>query len=185
MSSPGAMRRLFGALTNLMRRCRPKQTRLAVMIDCDGVSPKYADRVLAHIPSLGRICILRAYGNFNAKSAHAWVKLARNRGSMARHLPTLLPGKNATDIALTIDAIDILSTRRVDAFVLIASDTDFAPLAYRICQPDRRYWVSENKIAVRDAHLLSEVRISASTIADLLSSCWVCSIAEKKSSFDN
>jgi NYN domain len=132
MSNLGAMRRLFGALTKLMRRCRPKQTRLAVMIDCDGVSPKDADRVLAHIPSLGRICILRAYGNFNGKSAHAWVKLVRNRGAMARHLPTLLPGKNATDIALTIDAIDILSTRRVDAFVLIASDTDFAPLAYRL-----------------------------------------------------
>ncbi|WP_414650147.1 NYN domain-containing protein [Devosia sp.] len=51
---------------------------------------------------------------------------------MARHLPSVAPGKNATDIALTIDVTEMLISRRLQTFVLIASDTDFTPLAVRI-----------------------------------------------------
>lgn len=62
----------------------------------------------------------------------AWAKLTKERGAVARHIPSVAPGKNATDIALTIDAMEILPTHCIDTFVLIANDSDFAPLARRI-----------------------------------------------------
>lgn len=106
--------------------------RIAVLIDGDGVSAKDADRALVHIRSLGRVCALRCYGNFSGTAKAAWTNLVKRWGAVARHLPSVAPGKNATDIALTIDAIEILLTKPLDTFVIIASDADFTPLALRI-----------------------------------------------------
>lgn len=110
----------------------PRPTRVAVLIDADGVSPKDAERVLERVRSLGRICILRTYGNFSGRTASVWAKLMRTHGAVARHMPSVAPRKNASDIALSIDAIEIMLTRHIDVFVIIASDSDFAPLARRI-----------------------------------------------------
>lgn len=132
MSSPLSPARLWSGLTQAFHRGDIRSPRLAVLIDGDGVSPGDATKVLEHVPELGRICILRTYGNFTGRSATAWTKVVRTHGVVARHMPSVAPGKNATDIALTIDAVEMLLTRRIETFVLITSDSDFTPLAHRI-----------------------------------------------------
>lgn len=106
--------------------------RIAVFIDGDGVSPKDADRAIELMEQRGRIAVLRAYGNYTGRAAASWTSLIRRHGMVARHMPNMTAGKNAADIALTIDAIELLLTREIDIYVLIVSDTDFVPLANRI-----------------------------------------------------
>lgn len=106
--------------------------RIGVFVDCDGVSPKDAARAMEVIALHGRVCFVHSYGNYNGGSAGAWAHFISRYGADARHLPNLTPGKNATDIALTVDAVEVLLTRPVDLFVLVASDADFVPLARRI-----------------------------------------------------
>lgn len=112
--------------------------RIVVFIDCDGVSPKDAERAIEFVAQHGRICLVRAYGNYTGRAAGAWTRLIRRHGIDARHLPNLTPGKNATDIALAIDAVEVLLTRKYETFVLIVSDSDFVPLAHRIRAEDRQ-----------------------------------------------
>jgi hypothetical protein len=82
--------------------------------------------------ALGHITVQRVYGNFSARTNNAWSELIGTHGIVTHHMPKLVPGKNASDVALTIDAIELLLGREIDIFVLIASDTDFTPLACRI-----------------------------------------------------
>lgn len=123
----------FKALANtIFGRRVPARPKLAVFIDGDGVSPRDAEKVLAELPVMGRVCVLRCYGNYTGRAAQGWTKFIRKHGAMARHMPSIIPGKNATDIALAIDAVELLLTRYIDAFVLVASDADFTPLARRL-----------------------------------------------------
>lgn len=128
------LNRLKTVAAALVGRPTPLRPRFAVFIDGDGVSPKDAKRVLDHFAIKGRINILRTYGNYTGRAAEGWARLIRNRGIVARHMPSLVPGKNATDIALAIDAIEMVLTRRIDTFVFIASDSDFTPLARRLIE---------------------------------------------------
>lgn len=121
-----------GWIVRLFRREIATIPKVAVLIDGDGVSPKSAEHVLQNLSALGHVSIQRVYGNFSAGTTTAWSEVIGTHGIVARHMPTLVPGKNASDVALTIDAIELLLSRKIDTFVLIASDTDFAPLAYRI-----------------------------------------------------
>lgn len=123
--------RLWSWLARIMNKPL-RADRVGVFIDCDGVSPKDAARALEVIALHGRLCFVRSYGNFNGSSASAWANFISRYGVDARHLPNLTPGKNATDIALTVDAVDVLLTRPIDLLVLVASDADFVPLVRRI-----------------------------------------------------
>jgi hypothetical protein len=116
----------------------PKRgSRIALFIDGDGVSPAHADRAITWAQQKGRVCVLRTYGNHNGRAADAWASLIRKHGIVARHLPNLTPGKNASDIALTIDVTEVLLAGNIDTFVLVVSDTDFVPLVLRIKEADR------------------------------------------------
>lgn len=119
-------------LSRALRQTEYLPKNLAILIDGDGVSPSDASKVIEHVAQLGRLRILRTYGNFTGRSATAWTSVVRKHGMTARHMPSMAPGKNATDIALTVDAVEILLTRRIEAFVLVTSDSDFSPLAHRI-----------------------------------------------------
>jgi hypothetical protein len=105
---------------------------MAVLIDADGMSPKDTEKVFRYLPSLGRVTVQRIYGNFSDAQAAKWAKLLRGRGLIARHMTPLVRGKNAGDIALAVDAMELLLCRKVRAFVLVANDTDFTPLVHRL-----------------------------------------------------
>lgn len=110
---------------------------LAVLIDGDGVSAKDANKVLTRLAPLGRIGILRVYGNFSGRNAASWATVLRRYGAIARHMPSVALGKNAADIALAVDAIEMLLTRPMDTFVILANDSDFTPLVCRIREEGR------------------------------------------------
>ncbi|MBR9652415.1 NYN domain-containing protein [Thalassovita aquimarina] len=106
---------------------------LAVLIDADNVSAKYAEPIFEEIASLGEASIRRIYGDFSGGAPQGWSKDKLAALAIVPHQQFAnTTGKNASDIALVIDAMDILHSGRFDGFVLISSDSDFTRLASRI-----------------------------------------------------
>nr|WP_321509813.1 NYN domain-containing protein [uncultured Celeribacter sp.] len=106
---------------------------LAVLIDADNISAKYAEAIFEEIASLGEASIRRIYGDFAGSAPQGWSKDKLASLAIVPHQQFAnTTGKNASDIALVIDAMDILHSGRFDGFVLISSDSDFTRLASRI-----------------------------------------------------
>ncbi len=106
---------------------------LAVLIDADNISAKYAEAMFEEIASFGEASIRRIYGDFAGGSPQGWNKEKLAALAIVPHQQFAnTTGKNASDIALVIDAMDILHSGRFDGFVLISSDSDFIRLASRI-----------------------------------------------------
>jgi hypothetical protein len=106
---------------------------LAVLIDADNISAKYAEAMFDEIASLGEASIRRIYGDFAGGGPQGWSKDKLANLAIVPHQQFAnTTGKNASDIALVIDAMDILHSGRFDGFVLISSDSDFTRLASRI-----------------------------------------------------
>ena len=101
--------------------------RLAVLIDADNVAAALADALFAETRELGTATVRRAYGTSGGLTN--WAKAMARWGVLP--MPALA-GKNATDIAMVIDAMDILHTGTVDGFCLVSSDRDFTRLAIRL-----------------------------------------------------
>ena len=106
---------------------------LAVLIDADNISARYAEAMFDEIASLGEASIRRIYGDFAGGGPQGWTKDKLANLAIVPHQQFAnTTGKNASDIALVIDAMDILHSGRFDGFVLISSDSDFTRLASRI-----------------------------------------------------
>lgn len=106
---------------------------LAVLIDADNISAKHAEAMFEEITSLGEASIRRIYGDFAGGGPQGWSKDKLAALAIVPHQQFAnTTGKNASDIALVIDAMDILHSGRFDGFVLISSDSDFTRLASRI-----------------------------------------------------
>ncbi|WP_425071702.1 NYN domain-containing protein [Sagittula sp. S175] len=111
----------------------PNDTRLlAILIDGDNASPKYAKALFEEIASMGEASVRRVYGDFSSQQMNGWSKVSAEFGLVPLHSPANTVGKNASDIALVIDAMDLMHTGRFDGFVLVSSDSDFTRLASRI-----------------------------------------------------
>ena len=106
--------------------------RLAVLVDCDNAQPSAIGRVLAEAAKYGTTTVRRGYGDWTTPQMAGW------KGEC--HLNAIQPvqqfryttGKNATDSALIIDAMDILHGERVEGFCIVSSDSDYTRLATRI-----------------------------------------------------
>ncbi len=105
---------------------------LAVLIDADNTSPKHAAAIFDEIASLGEASVRRCYGDFSSQQMSGWNRVQAEHGLVPHHSPANTVGKNSSDIALVIDAMDILHTGRFQGFVLVSSDSDFTRLASRI-----------------------------------------------------
>jgi len=105
---------------------------LAVLIDADNSSPKWAEAIFEEIASLGEASVRRIYGDFSRQQLSGWQEKLPTLALVPHHQPANTVGKNSSDIALVIDAMDLLHTGRFDGFVLISSDSDFTRLASRI-----------------------------------------------------
>ncbi len=104
----------------------------AVLIDADNIPAKYAGAILKEITSFGEPALRRVYGDWSAGQMTNWSVSVRALGLVAHQETANTKGKNASDIGLVIDAMDILHTGRFDGFVLVSSDSDFTALANRI-----------------------------------------------------
>ena len=108
------------------------RTRVALLIDGDNSASIPITSLLAEAGKLGDVIIRRVYGNWSLPSMHAWQEIAPRYGLEQRHHGQTAPGKNATDIALVVDAMDILYSGTIDHFCLVTSDSDYTPLVLRL-----------------------------------------------------
>ena len=106
--------------------------RIAVLIDADNTSPKYAEAMLDELAKYGTPTIKRAYGDFSSPRLGGWSRELNTRAIRAMHQNAFTTGKNSTDSALIIDAMDLLYAGNVEAFAIVSSDSDFTSLAIRL-----------------------------------------------------
>ena len=111
---------------------KPHDRFVALFVDADNAPASHVDVVLNELASFGTVSIRRAYGNWKSDRLKSWEVLLHEYAIQPIQQFDLTKGKNATDIALVIDAMDALYTRKVDVFALVSSDSDFTPLATRL-----------------------------------------------------
>lgn len=107
---------------------------VALLIDADNAQPTTIDPVLTVLAELGTVNVRRAYGNWSKPALGGWRDQLVRYGVEPMQQFDLTKGKNATDMKMTIDAMDLLYRGRVDAFGIMSSDSDFMPLAMRLKQ---------------------------------------------------
>ncbi|MFY0597410.1 MAG: NYN domain-containing protein [Cognatishimia sp.] len=104
----------------------------AVLIDADNIPAKHAESILTEIATFGELALRRVYGDWSSEQLQGWAETVREHGLVAHQETANTKGKNASDIGLVIDAMDILHAGRFDGFVLVSSDSDLTALANRI-----------------------------------------------------
>ena len=106
--------------------------RLAVLIDADNVSAKIAGKLFEKIAKIGEASVRRIYGDFSSSGLKPWADVLARYAITPQQQFANIAGKNASDIALVIDAMDLLHSGRFEGFCLVSSDSDFTRLACRI-----------------------------------------------------
>lgn len=110
----------------------PRSPRLAVLIDADNASAKIVDGLFEEIAKIGEASVRRIYGDFSSARSKAWTDVLARHAIIPQQQFAYTTGKNASDITLVIDAMDLLHSGRFDGFCLVSSDSDFTRLASRI-----------------------------------------------------
>lgn len=111
-----------------------ERTRIALLIDCDNVSHKSINGVLEELAKQGMVNVRHAHGDWNGTALTGWRDELHPHAIRPMQQFAYTKGKNATDAAMIIDAMDLLHSGKVDAFALMTSDSDFTPLVMRILE---------------------------------------------------
>jgi len=106
--------------------------RFAVLIDADNTSPRIAAGLFDEVAKIGEASVRRIYGDFSGTRLKSWADILNKYAIVPQQNFAYTTGKNASDIALVIDAMDLLYSGRFDGFCLVSSDSDFTRLAARI-----------------------------------------------------
>lgn len=106
--------------------------KIAVVIDADNTQISKLEDVFHEISTRGRIVVKRAYGNWHKPTLKNWGEIIKRLAIKAEQQFDYVSGKNATDMALVIDTIELLYTNLYDAFVIFSSDSDYTPLAIKL-----------------------------------------------------
>lgn len=109
-----------------------KEMRYAVLIDADNVAAKYTKNILDELSNYGIATYKRVYGDWTRASLAGWKNMALDNAITPVQQYSYTTGKNATDSAMIIDAMDILYSNNVDGFCIVSSDSDFTRLAIRL-----------------------------------------------------
>jgi len=116
----------------MVREGRTKSDRLAVLIDADNAQSAVADSLLAEIAKYGSASVKRAYGDWTTTHLNGWKEVLNENAIQPIQQFRYTSGKNATDSAMIIDAMDLLYTEKLDGFCIVSSDSDFTRLATRL-----------------------------------------------------
>ncbi len=146
--------------------------RFAVLIDADNTSPKIVAGLFEEIAKFGEASVRRIYGDFSSPRLKSWADILQKYAIDPYQQFAYTSGKNASDIALVIDAMDLLHSGRFDGFCLVSSDSDFTRLASRLREEGADvYGFSAQKTPesfrqacrrfVYTEHLLPEVAVAA------------------------
>lgn len=106
---------------------------IALLIDADNAPAAKIDFIMSELASHGMVNIRRAYGNWTKRALSGWIEVLHSNAIQPMQSFDLVKGKNATDMSLLIDAMDILYTKQdIKTFCLVSSDSDFTPLIQRL-----------------------------------------------------
>jgi len=109
-----------------------KSQKLAVLVDADNAQPSIVDPLLAEIANYGTASVKRIYGDWTAPGLKGWKEVLLDHSIQPIQQFAYTKGKNATDSAMIIDAMDLLYSEAFDGFCIVSSDSDFTKLASRI-----------------------------------------------------
>ncbi len=110
---------------------------IALLIDADNTQLSKLDAIIRELNTRGTLSIRRAYANWSKPHLSGWHKILNHYAIKAEQQFDYAIDKNATDMALTIDALDLLYTSPCDAFAIVSSDSDFTPLAIRLRESNK------------------------------------------------
>lgn len=113
---------------------------IALLIDADNSPASKIDVILAELATHGVVNIRRAYGNWKSRRLKGWEDVLHEYAIQPIQQFDYTKGKNATDMAMLIDGMDLLYAKNLDAFCLVSSDSDFTPLVMRILADGRRVY---------------------------------------------
>lgn len=108
------------------------EKQVAILIDGDNISSKYAEYIKQEAMNYGNVKIFRLYGSITSPSVKTWYKVMPLQGILPMLQITYANGKSIADQALTIDAMDLLYMKEIDVFCIASSDSDFTKLVYRL-----------------------------------------------------
>jgi len=159
--------------------------RLMLMIDGDNAQASLLPQMLTEVSKYGVMKIRRVYGDWGSPQLKAWKELLHTYALKPEQQFSYTTGKNATDIALIIDAMDLINSAGVDGICIVSSDSDYTPLATRIREKNLfvmgigrkqtpRAFVNacdvfvytENLQSVADSELDNSVRVSSAVLAN-------------------
>ena len=137
--------------------------RLALLIDADNAQASVIDGLLEEVANYGTAQVKRIYGDWTRTNLAGWKDVLLRHSIQPRQQFAYTKGKNATDAAMVIDAMDLLHTGRFEGFCLVSSDSDFTPLAARIRESGLKvYGFGEHKtpeafVAACDKFIFTEL----------------------------
>jgi uncharacterized protein (TIGR00288 family) len=108
------------------------RSRIALLIDADNAPSGALDAILDDLASYGETNVRRIYGNWDQPNLKSWKELLHPKALRPMQTYDLAKGKNASDIALVVDAMALLHTDRPEAFAIVSSDADFTPLVMHL-----------------------------------------------------
>lgn len=109
-----------------------EDNKIALLIDCDNVSHRSVEGVIDELSTYGKVNIRNAYGNWKSENMRGWEEKLHPHAIKPIQQFAYTTGKNATDAAMIIDAMDLLYTETMDGFCVVSSDSDFTRLSARI-----------------------------------------------------
>lgn len=135
--------------------------KIALFIDADNVSARFGKQIIDTLESRGEIFIRRIYGNWEKTSLHGWNECILNFSLRAVHQLDFVAGKNATDMSLVIDAMDVLYGGKAEIFALVSNDSDFTPLVIRLREGGIKI------IGMGNTHAANSFRLACDEFIDL------------------
>jgi uncharacterized LabA/DUF88 family protein len=140
-----------------------KQDKLAVLIDADNTQAVIIEGLLAEVAKYGIASVKRIYGDWTSTNLRSWKEKLLEYAIQPIQQFSYTSGKNATDSAMIIDAMDLLYSEKLDGFCIVSSDSDFTRLAQRLRESGRRvYGFGEKKtprafVSVCDKFIYTEI----------------------------
>ncbi|MFP4365319.1 MAG: NYN domain-containing protein [Spirochaetia bacterium] len=140
-----------------------KQSKLAVLIDADNAQPSIIDGLMEEIAKYGIASVKRIYGDWTNTSLSGWKQVLLDYAIQPIQQFSYTSGKNSTDNAMIIDAMDLLYTEKLEGFCIVSSDSDFTRLAMRVRQSGLKvYGFGEKKtpkslVAACDKFIFTEI----------------------------
>ena len=119
-------------MNNIVDNFEKRQNKLAVLIDADNTQSNIMDGLLAEIAAYGIASVKRIYGDWTTTNLKHWKEKLLDYAIQPIQQFSYTSGKNSTDSALIIDAMDLLYTEKLDGFCIVSSDSDFTKLAARL-----------------------------------------------------